>query len=111
MGSQTWRDRRERWLEAFCARQGSDPTCAACSGAWTLRRGDLHHRSYDRVGRERVDDLVPLCRACHDHVHRVLESTPAWRRMGREQATDLIVACISRIHLQGARRERDEGDD
>jgi hypothetical protein len=57
-----------------------------------LHSGDLHHRNYDRLGHERFDDLIPLCRACHEQLHRTLESTPAWRRMGRAQASDVIIA-------------------
>lgn len=33
---------------------------------------DLHHCTYERVGAERLDDLRPLCRRCHNAVH-VLE--------------------------------------
>jgi len=75
---------------------GVEPTCAACGGRWTLRNGDLHHRDYDRLGHELFDDLFPLCRACHERIHRILESTPAWRRMGRAQASDVIIARIRR---------------
>ncbi len=82
---------------------GVEPTCAVCGGCWTLRNGDLHHRNYERLGRERFDDLMPLCRACHEHLHRILESTPAWRRMGRAQASDVIIA---RFHATASK----EGD-
>ena len=70
--------------------------CQVCGGPWTLRRGHLHHRCYDRIGHERFGDLIPLDRHCHDRLHRILESTPAWRRMNRAQATGLIVALLRR---------------
>lgn len=29
----------------------------------------LHHRTYDRVGEERLDDLTPVCLTCHSMIH------------------------------------------
>lgn len=29
---------------------------------------DVHHVTYERLGCERPDDLVALCRRCHEHV-------------------------------------------
>jgi 5-methylcytosine-specific restriction endonuclease McrA len=97
MGSPEWFRRREWWLEEYrAARSGQEPVCAACGAPWTLRDGDLHHRSYARLGEEGWRDLTPLCRACHDAVHVLLESSPSWRRLPRDQATDLIVAKLTR---------------
>jgi len=42
--------------------------CLGCqSGSF-----ELHHRSYTRIGHEAVGDLIPLCRICHERVHRYL---------------------------------------
>ncbi len=76
-------------------------------GMWwpcSLRSGDLHHRSYDRLGAERFSDLVPLDRACHDRLHAILESTPAWRRLGRAHATDVIVVRLRAAGTKQAAR-------
>ena len=43
--------------------------CGLCGCDGSL---DLHHMTYERVGEERPDDLVWLCRNCHSMVH-VLE--------------------------------------
>ena len=96
MASAEWLATRQAWHAAHLARHGAPPVCAVCGADWSLRGGDLHHRSYDRLGNERYSDLIPLCRRCHDHLHLVLESVPAWRRLGRAQATDLIVARLAR---------------
>lgn len=32
------------------------------------RNLDVHHLTYDRFGREELDDLVLLCRDCHKEV-------------------------------------------
>lgn len=93
MASPEWFRRRERWLEEYRAvREGADPVCVVCGCEWTLRAGDLHHRSYRRLGSEDWRDLMPLCRSHHQALHALLESDPVWRRLGRRQASDLIAA-------------------
>lgn len=38
--------------------------CEKC-GSWTGRK-DVHHKTYDRLGHERLDDLIVLCTRCHE---------------------------------------------
>jgi hypothetical protein len=96
MDSDAWQRRRQQWLKSWLACHDRRPVCAVCSCAWSLREGDLHHRSYRRLGHETTADLVPLCRACHTGVHTLLESSPPWRRLDRAQATDMIVGVLRR---------------
>jgi hypothetical protein len=45
--------------------------CFACR----KRQGiELHHITYNRIGAERLDDVVPLCGRCHDRVHHLIAS-------------------------------------
>lgn len=99
MSSAEWFELRERWAEDWKYRHGAEPCCLICGAAWTLHRGDLHHRSYARLGHEDDRDLVALCRPCHGALHRVLESDRTWRRLGRTQATDLIIKVLRRKTL------------
>lgn len=93
MASPQWQQRRQAWLRAWTARTGRSPMCAICGASWDLSSGDLHHRSYQRLGAESDRDLIPLCRRpCHDRLHEILEAHPAWLRLGREAATDVIIA-------------------
>ena len=93
MSSPEWLARRRRWRAAWVAAHLTEPVCLICGRPWTLESGELHHRSYRRLGDEADEDLIPLCRTpCHEQLHRVLESHPAWVRSGRAHATDVIVA-------------------
>jgi hypothetical protein len=96
IASDDWFRRREAWHSQTIARTGLEPSCAVCGSAWTLSLGDLHHRTYDRLGAELDADLVPLCRADHDALHRLWDESPAWRRLGRSQATAGIIAALRR---------------
>jgi 5-methylcytosine-specific restriction endonuclease McrA len=30
---------------------------------------DVHHLTYERIGHERMEDLIALCRPCHEAAH------------------------------------------
>jgi len=61
--SPAWRAVRARFIASRIPK-----LCAGCDRAWGP--GDhLHHKSYNRLGAERLSDLVPLCASCHKFVH------------------------------------------
>jgi hypothetical protein len=102
MASSAWKRRRQAWWRAQVEVNNGEPVCAVCSRTWSVRDGDLHHRTYRRLGREADADLIPLCRTpCHQRVHQILESNPAWLRAGRADATDVIVARMRAAIRQG----------
>lgn len=101
MASDAWLAHRRRWRAAWITVHGELPTCAICGERWTLRCGDLHHRTYDRLGHEHFADLVPLCRPCHTVLHRIIESSPAWRKLGRPRATAAAIALLRRRIREG----------
>jgi hypothetical protein len=95
MDTAGWYRRRELWLTEYrAANDGQEPACAVCGAEWTLRAGDLHHRTYARLGREDWRDLLAVCRPDHLLLHAFMERNPAWRRLPRDQATDLIAAWL-----------------
>ena len=59
--SPEWREQRENALRLARHR------CQPCN---TRHQLEVHHRTYDRVGRERLDDLTVLCRPHHELFHR-----------------------------------------
>ena len=58
-----WRARRNRVLIQAGNR------CQVCGKA-NLQL-EVHHNSYERYGEELLEDLVALCRGCHQHHHGV----------------------------------------
>lgn len=53
-----WARRRIEFLDRH-------PDCEVCG----RRATDVHHTSYDHVGDESDDELMPLCRRHHDEAH------------------------------------------
>ena len=100
MASAQWLEIRRLWYAEWVSRYGAEPSCVVCGGAWHLDCGDLHHRSYRNLGQERFEDLLPVDRACHDRVHAVWDTNPAWRRIDRALANDLIIGSLRRTHLE-----------
>jgi hypothetical protein len=43
--------------------------CWCCGAAEEVL--DLHHKTYKRLGKERLTDLCRLCRYCHKQVHQL----------------------------------------
>jgi 5-methylcytosine-specific restriction endonuclease McrA len=41
-------------------------TCQECFKAGKV---EIHHKTYERIGAEHIDDLVALCRSCHKALH------------------------------------------
>lgn len=49
-------------------------TCQGCGAK--DKPLDVHHITYDRFGRESLDDLLSVCRQCHEEIHG--EPVTAW---------------------------------
>lgn len=62
--TQEWRSKRQRVL----ARAGN--RCQVCNSA--QQPLNIHHRTYERRGREKLGDLLVLCRRCHETFHQKL---------------------------------------
>lgn len=66
--------RYQEYLQTDAWRRKSDFMKARFGNRCQLcnRRGNLntHHRTYERVGEERMEDLTVLCRDCHERFHR-----------------------------------------
>jgi len=52
--------------KAYDAREKAGNKCQLCNSPYYLR---VHHRTYDRLGRETISDLITLCSNCHSKFH------------------------------------------
>lgn len=48
--------------------------CYCCGKLHGTYRVEFHHRTYKRLGCERLLDIVPVCRDCHQGVHDLNKS-------------------------------------
>jgi hypothetical protein len=74
INSAAWKAKKEEYWASGRLRK-----CYLC-GASTGEQTDMHHRTYERLGREDLDDLVPLCaKPCHASV------TKEWNKEKRKK--------------------------
>lgn len=59
-----WENIRKR----FWASKLHKGCCYVCGGKTRLH---VHHRSYRRIGREKLSDFCLLCEACHSKTHEL----------------------------------------
>lgn len=59
LASDHWRELRERY------RASDRPQFCECGS----RKVSLHHLTYERLGAERLTDLIAVCRDCHRKLH------------------------------------------
>lgn len=85
-----WAAKREAWFNAF------GKWCRACGR--TTGPIQLHHMTYERLGRERMSDLVALCRDCHSDVESL------YRRSGRGNRMAITIAFIKSRRKHGKRK-------
>lgn len=58
--TEAWRERAE------AAKQRVEHRCQICNRPSKRVTLDVHHRTYERLGNERPEDLTVLCRGCHE---------------------------------------------
>ena len=98
-----WLRRRARWLASGHANRD----CPGCGLTLDPHHGDVHHLAYPPIpGTEADDDLVLICRGCHEAVHASLDASPAWRSMNRREATwSILTALHARPHPEPTPKE------
>ena len=61
LNTRHWKLFRESYIKRF------EGVCEIC----TIKGDELHHLHYDNLGHEQFDDVIFLCRGCHqkEHMH------------------------------------------
>jgi hypothetical protein len=67
--SEHWKDLKERYWKSKL----NNFRCYACGNIGKLQ---LHHRTYRRIGHERLNDMILLCADCHKETHRIEKERP-----------------------------------
>lgn len=64
--------RSSHWRKLRARYQRERPWVCVCGATESL---ELHHKTYDRLGAEELDDLQPLCQPCHSLLHGLAKQT------------------------------------
>ena len=81
----------EHWKAVRAAYAASSKPQTCPCGA---RANHLHHLTYGSLGRERLDDLVPLCEKHHDRVHNSAKYLPT--SMDMRKVTAYVLKSIKK---------------
>ncbi len=60
----------EHWKSYKEKRRAKKKRPEMCRMCFSLGETDTHHRTYERIGHEWIDDTVLLCRECHSFIHK-----------------------------------------
>lgn len=66
--SEHWSNIKNRFYNSKLFNGGCD-----CCGESNCRL-NLHHKTYKRLGREKLDDLIAVCDRCHKEIHYLLNN-------------------------------------
>ena len=71
-----WRDIRHEFIYKYCNGYVSCHECGRKptkkelkTGRWK-RRFHVHHKTYNNIGHEKMEDLELLCWRCHERIHK-----------------------------------------
>lgn len=115
--SPAWHERRRQWFED-CRQAGFEPVCQVCEMTKAQLGGlDLHHLSYEGVSRELRTrrwvaaeddaDLMPMCRWCHQDLHRIMDRGRDYYGWDRTRATITILTGLrQRLRHDPAKQHR-----
>ena len=63
--SDQWEDVKQRFIES----ELNEHACSICGISEEKAKLYLHHKTYKRIGCECLEDLMLLCKPCHDKLH------------------------------------------
>lgn len=98
LGSHSYRDylRSEHWQSVRARFYASKLYTGGCHCCFATNKPlEIHHKSYKRLGCERLNDLIAVCRDCHQQTHALVGETTrrniwnSWRKVRRRNASKL----------------------
>lgn len=92
--SPQWADKRLSAIE----RAGRRCQVCAAKGAPL----DVHHNGYRNLGNEPPEDLLVVCRGCHERIHGIVGGKPTWVPGRKSAGTNSAGVVLDEV----ARRER-----
>lgn len=100
MRSKAWRDTRAAWWATY-DKKYRNRCCYVCGipqSQTATRSLDLHHVTYERLGKERFNDIRACCRPCHDII------TKRWRARKRTGLTLTLLQLTDQVRAEKRKR-------
>jgi len=69
--SKHWLKKKIKYFQSYKKRtKNKKKQCECCGKKSTVQ---LHHKTYDRIGKEKLTDLMYACKKCHEEIHEVVK--------------------------------------
>ena len=78
--SKAWEDKRTQVLKRDGYR------CVCCNTQAVDIPLDVHHKTYDNIGKEPLSDLASMCKSCHDATHERLREQEDYKQRASNSA-------------------------
>lgn len=62
LNTKHWNNIKNKFYNDF-----RNASCQICNNKTNL---NLHHKTYKRIGKEYISDLIVLCKYCHNYIHK-----------------------------------------
>jgi hypothetical protein len=59
----------DEWKKLRNLIMSTSPDCQCCGGA----SSDVHHMVYRNIADITINDLIPVCRSCHEYIHQAID--------------------------------------
>lgn len=95
--SPKWKSTKIRYLKSKMPK-----CCGVCGAEWNNSMV-FHHKTYKRLGDEKLMDIVPLCRPCHQAVHDFHEQVLA--KLGKKRRNAGLWGCVTAVRRKYQKAE------
>lgn len=112
LASEHWQKVKKAFYNSsLCKRFDQNAACDSCERIMARNNLHLHHKTYERLGHERLTDFSLVCENCHSKIHKLFDSSTLslWdaterilnRRISHKVNSDLLLTrrrLISKIN-------------
>lgn len=88
-----WKALRKKVYEKY------NSECQRCHDSVTSESADVHHRSYKRLGNEKIEDLVLYCNKCHAVIHKERKADKEVKRYYESDKSSVVGLIIDSLKV------------
>lgn len=84
----------EHWKTTRREKLIINPVCEKCG---SILRLNIHHSTYTRIGKEKITDLITLCKTCHGKLHKELKEKKLLKKRKTKRKSYLVGSKVLKL--------------